>query len=303
VYRYGFNGKENDNDAGEGIQDYGMRIYSERLGRFLSVDPITKSYPFYTPYQFAGNSPILSLDLDGLEPNINTNKNEKKTTTDAGHGDKPTGHKYLDPGSVSVDQKEKEKDYALVVESAVNDRLKELNVNNTRTRTGDVDNAGARIQWRVNFAKGSDIFVSIHLNNGANDDIKVYYEPKISNEQNSIKLGLSIINETTTLIGIPTDQGIISTKKTGVQTVGVLRLFKGDAGVLIEVGGIKSETTRTYIATRASEIGKKIADGMYKYMYGEVPKSEKTNTWEGVPFVSPKTSNPENKYAFPKNKF
>ena len=44
-YRYGFNGKENDNDAkGTGNQqDYGMRIYDPRLGRFLSVDPDRKS--------------------------------------------------------------------------------------------------------------------------------------------------------------------------------------------------------------------------------------------------------------------
>src|SRR5205085_11731384 len=68
-YRYGFNGKENDNDVkGEGNeQDYGMRIYDPRLGRFLSVDPITKSYPHYTPYSFAGNKPIKHIDLDGLE--------------------------------------------------------------------------------------------------------------------------------------------------------------------------------------------------------------------------------------------
>jgi len=40
-YRYGFNGKENDNEVkGLGIQqDYGMRIYDARLGKFLSVDP------------------------------------------------------------------------------------------------------------------------------------------------------------------------------------------------------------------------------------------------------------------------
>jgi len=68
-YRYGFNGKENDNEVkGEGNQqDYGFRIYDPRLGKFLSVDPLTKSYPFYTPYQFASNSPISSIDLDGLE--------------------------------------------------------------------------------------------------------------------------------------------------------------------------------------------------------------------------------------------
>jgi RHS repeat-associated protein len=68
TYRYGFNGKENDKDAGVGIQDYGMRIYDTRLGKFLSVDPLAKSYPWFTPYQFAGNNPIRYIDLDGAEP-------------------------------------------------------------------------------------------------------------------------------------------------------------------------------------------------------------------------------------------
>ena len=69
VYRYGFNGKENDNEVkGEGNQqDYGFRIYDSRLGKFLSVDPITKEYPELTPYQFASNTPIQAIDLDGLE--------------------------------------------------------------------------------------------------------------------------------------------------------------------------------------------------------------------------------------------
>lgn len=68
-YRYGFNAKENDNEVkGEGnLQDYGMRIYDPRLGRFLSIDPLTKEYPWYTPYQFAGNKPIQFIDIDGQE--------------------------------------------------------------------------------------------------------------------------------------------------------------------------------------------------------------------------------------------
>ncbi len=68
-YRYGFNGKESDNDvSGGGNQyDYGFRIYNPRLGRFLSVDPLTNKYPELTPYQFASNSPIDGVDLDGLE--------------------------------------------------------------------------------------------------------------------------------------------------------------------------------------------------------------------------------------------
>ena len=69
AYRYAFNGKENDNEVkGDGgQQDYGMRIYDPRLGRFLSVDPLTSEFPWYTPYQFAGNKPIAFIDLDGAE--------------------------------------------------------------------------------------------------------------------------------------------------------------------------------------------------------------------------------------------
>lgn len=92
-YRFGFNGKENDNgiylDAnGSAVngaqQDYGMRIYNSQLCRFLSVDPLTSSYPWYTPYQFAGNKPINSIDLDGLEEvevNRKYDENGNPTTT------------------------------------------------------------------------------------------------------------------------------------------------------------------------------------------------------------------------------
>lgn len=37
------------------------------IGKFLSVDPLTKQYPMLTPYQFASNKPISGVDLDGLE--------------------------------------------------------------------------------------------------------------------------------------------------------------------------------------------------------------------------------------------
>jgi RHS repeat-associated protein len=80
LYRYGFNGKENDNEVkGEGNQqDYGMRIYDPRLGKFLSVDHMTSTYPMLTPYQFASNRPIDGSDLDGNEWTIET------TTSNAG---------------------------------------------------------------------------------------------------------------------------------------------------------------------------------------------------------------------------
>ena len=114
-HRYGFNGKEMDNEVkgSTGTQyDYGFRIYDPRICKFLSVDPLTKSYPYYTPYQFAGNNPIKFIDLDGLEEapapggdaNNNTNtKPESGKTTAAGVEDKAWGtmtiHSNVKPGA------------------------------------------------------------------------------------------------------------------------------------------------------------------------------------------------------------
>jgi len=68
-YRFGFNGKENDNEVeGVGNQiDYGMRVYDPRIGKFLSVDPLFKSYPWNSSYSYAENEPISNVDLDGQE--------------------------------------------------------------------------------------------------------------------------------------------------------------------------------------------------------------------------------------------
>lgn len=43
------------------------KISQEEILRFLSTDPLTKKYPELTPYQFASNTPIQAVDLDGKE--------------------------------------------------------------------------------------------------------------------------------------------------------------------------------------------------------------------------------------------
>jgi RHS repeat-associated protein len=65
-YRYGFNGKENDNSTGEGNLDFEARIYDARLGRFLSVDPMYRNFPHQSPFVFADNSPIALIDFKGM---------------------------------------------------------------------------------------------------------------------------------------------------------------------------------------------------------------------------------------------
>ena len=66
-YRYGFNGKENDNEVkGEGNQlDYGARIYDPRIAKFLSVDPAAQEFADWGGYVALGDNPLRNIDPDG----------------------------------------------------------------------------------------------------------------------------------------------------------------------------------------------------------------------------------------------
>ncbi len=52
------------------------KVDPSKVARFLSVDPLTKKFPELTPYQFASNTPIQAIDLDGLEAFIIHGTNE-----------------------------------------------------------------------------------------------------------------------------------------------------------------------------------------------------------------------------------
>jgi RHS repeat-associated protein len=65
-YRFGFNDKENDNEWVK--QDYGARIYDQRVGRFLSVDPKAGKFSDWSPYSSVFCNPIYFIDPTGREP-------------------------------------------------------------------------------------------------------------------------------------------------------------------------------------------------------------------------------------------
>ena len=73
-YRYGFNGKEDDKDISDGGQDYGMRIYDTRIGKFLSMDLVQLKYP---------TNPILCLRFVCLAlhqfPNRESTRQNRRT--------------------------------------------------------------------------------------------------------------------------------------------------------------------------------------------------------------------------------
>ncbi len=68
-YRFGFNGQEKDDEvSGVGNHlDFLFRGYDPRIGRFWSVDPLFKTYPWNSTYAFAENDVIRYIDLEGKE--------------------------------------------------------------------------------------------------------------------------------------------------------------------------------------------------------------------------------------------
>jgi RHS repeat-associated protein len=82
-YRYGFNGKEVENEIHINASlDFGARTYSSLLGRWLSIDPHSSQYPGLTPYCFVANNPIVAIDPDGKDIIILLDKN---AAGNAGH--------------------------------------------------------------------------------------------------------------------------------------------------------------------------------------------------------------------------
>ncbi|HKC68654.1 MAG TPA: hypothetical protein VKG26_10510, partial [Bacteroidia bacterium] len=68
TYRYGFNGKEQDDEV-HGIQGAAYTAeyweYDARLGRRWNQDPMTKKFPFQSPYMAFNGNPILYADPTG----------------------------------------------------------------------------------------------------------------------------------------------------------------------------------------------------------------------------------------------
>jgi RHS repeat-associated protein len=69
--RHLFQGQEHDDEINGGVGSsyaFEYRIHDPRVGRFLSIDPLTGKYPQWTPYSFSGNQVTATTELEGLEP-------------------------------------------------------------------------------------------------------------------------------------------------------------------------------------------------------------------------------------------
>ncbi|WP_316822999.1 M91 family zinc metallopeptidase [Pedobacter gandavensis] len=61
--KYQYNGKEKQDQ--EKMYDYGARLYDPVIGRFNVIDRFAEKYYTMTPYQYGGNNPISTIDING----------------------------------------------------------------------------------------------------------------------------------------------------------------------------------------------------------------------------------------------
>ena len=255
---YLYNGKELQEELGLRWYDYGARFYDQALGRFHTIDPLAELYIIQSSYAYAINNPIRFTDLLGMGPEDEIKKDgdekKKKIAVDPGHGDHHNKNSQVDPGAVHGD--DYEKDIVLNISNAVTEKLEEEGYTVNQTRDGDVEDAGEKLEWRIDNADDSEIFVSIHTNAVESELANGFQVCYKSGDDDSKNLAQSIQDENSLF----KDRGVKERSN-----LYVLNNFEGTS-VLVEAGFISNESDLNILKTKSTEIGQQIATGIINYL-------------------------------------
>ena len=76
VNKYRFTEKERDVETN--YDYFGARYYNNKLGVWLSVDPLVEKYPGWSPYNYVKNNTLIFYDPDGKEIKYRGTQEEQK---------------------------------------------------------------------------------------------------------------------------------------------------------------------------------------------------------------------------------
>jgi RHS repeat-associated protein len=65
VYKYKYGGNELQDELNLNVYALGFRDYDPAIGRFNKIDRFSEKYTNYSPYSFAGNNPVIFVDIQG----------------------------------------------------------------------------------------------------------------------------------------------------------------------------------------------------------------------------------------------
>lgn len=173
---------------------------------------------------------------------------------DPGHGDHNNKNSQIDPGAVNG--KEYEKDIVINISNAVVEALKSKGYGVVQTRTGDVESAGTKLQWRIDQATGTNVMVSVHVNSSDSSKANGFSVCYKMGEASSKKLAQAISFYNTQF----SNKGLFERSD-----LYILNKFKG-AAVLVEAGFISNPQDLLVMKGNSSEIGKEIATGIVCYL-------------------------------------
>lgn len=253
--------------------NFGARMFDARIGRWLSTDPLESQFPSMSPYNSFNNNPIYFIDPDGQAAIASGGGDEKKNNTstvaiDAGHGIQGSNNSAMDRGAAANGVSES--DLTLNIANSVNSHLKSFGENTLMIRDSELEVEGNSLTFRTDLAKegGADMFISIHINAAANDKASgftVLFKDGGTNGSKNQALAESIAGSQSTM-------NIRGNGTTVRNNLSVLNRFSSTGpAALVEVGFITNQGDVKLMVSKADQIGKEIATGIYKFMTGGIP--------------------------------
>ena len=86
--KFKYNGKEEQDELGLNVYDFGWRNYDPAVGRWFNIDLLAEKHTELSPYNYVQNSPLIRFDPDGLT-DYKLNKKTGDVTQIGDANDKP----------------------------------------------------------------------------------------------------------------------------------------------------------------------------------------------------------------------